>query len=135
MAIPPGDVMQDELENGVVVTTGGHRLAPTSQPEPTEKVDGSPEQFSAVESAVRDLLDAFNVNWEDPHYTQTPARAAKAYLEYWASGYARDPRDEITVFPNDRGAQDMVMVKDMRFYSLCSHHLAPIEGYAAIGAR
>lgn len=124
--------MEDELENGVVVTSGASLRAPQSLPQATENVDGSPEQFAAVETAVRGLLDAFNVNWEDPHYTETPARVAKAYLEYWASGYARDPRDEITVFPNDRGAQDMVMVKDMRFYSLCSHHLAPIEGYAAI---
>lgn len=124
--------MEDELKNGVVVASGASRFAPASSLPATENVDGSSEQFAAVEAAVRALLDAFNVNWEDPHYTDTPARVAKAYLEYWASGYARDPRDEITVFPNDRGAQDMVMVKDMRFYSLCSHHLAPIEGYAAI---
>lgn len=100
--------------------------------EQTEVLDGSPEQAQAVEQAIRDLLNAFNVNWADPNYTDTPRRVAKAYLDYWASGYGRDPKEEITVFPNTGGTEDMVIVKDMRFHSLCSHHLAPIEGYAAI---
>jgi GTP cyclohydrolase IA len=118
-----------DLDNGVVVMPSGRRPQPAPA---TEELTKSPEQFAEVEGAIRSLLSAFNVNWDDPHYTNTPSRVAKAYLEYWASGYGRDPGDEITVFPNDRGANDMVMVKDMRFYSLCSHHLAPIEGYAAI---
>ena len=78
------------------------------------------------------MLNAFEVNWDDPNYTDTPERVAKAYLDFWVSGYNRDPQDEITVFPNTGESDDMVIVKDMRFYSLCSHHLAPIEGYAAI---
>lgn len=100
--------------------------------EQTEVLTNSPRQRKAVEQAIRDLLDAFNVNWEDPNYAETPQRVAKAYLDYWVNGYGRDPKDEITVFPNSGGSEDMVLVKDMRFYSLCSHHLAPIEGYAAI---
>jgi GTP cyclohydrolase IA len=124
-------MLDDEPEDGVVVMAGG-QAAPTRSAKATERLTGEAAQFAAVEQAIRDLLGAFEVNWEDPNYTETPARVAKAYLDYWVSGYGRDPRDEITVFPNDRGAQDMVMVKDMRFYSLCSHHLAPIEGYAAI---
>ncbi len=100
--------------------------------EQTEILTKSPEQQAKVEKAIFDLLDAFNVNWDDPNYTDTPKRVAKAYLESWVSGYGRDPEDEVTVFPNSTGADDLVMVKDMRFHSLCSHHLAPIEGYAAI---
>lgn len=99
---------------------------------PTEMLTKSPEQYLKVKNAIRDLLDAFNVNWEDPNYTDTPDRVAKAYLDYWASGYGREPQEEITTFPNMSGNDDLVMVKDMRFHSLCSHHLAPIEGYAAI---
>lgn len=100
--------------------------------EQTEVLTKSPEQMQAVEDAIHALLDAFNVNWEDPNYTDTPQRVAKAYLDYWVSGYGRDPKEEITVFPNTAKSDDMVIVKDMRFHSLCSHHLAPIEGYAAI---
>jgi GTP cyclohydrolase I len=100
--------------------------------EQTEILTRSPEQVAAVEKAIHDLLDAFNVNWEDPNYSGTPHRVARAYVDYWVNGYGRDPEEEITIFPNTGGGNDMVIVKDMRFYSLCSHHLAPIEGYAAI---
>lgn len=98
----------------------------------TEQVTGSAEQYEKVEKAIYDLLDAFNVNWDDPNYNDTPKRVAKAYLDYWANGYARQPEDEVTVFPNSSGSGDMVVVKDMKFYSMCSHHLAPFSGYAAI---
>lgn len=100
--------------------------------EQTEVLTRSPEQMEAVENAIRDLLDAFNVNWDDPNYTDTPKRVAKAYLDFWANGYGRAPEDEVTVFPNTGSTDDIVMVKDMRFHSLCSHHLAAIEGYGAV---
>lgn len=100
--------------------------------EETEIFTGDIDQYQKLHDAVYDLLDAFNVNWEDPNYTDTPKRVAKAYLEYWASGYGRAAEDEVTVFPNSSGRDDLVMVKDMRYYSLCSHHLAPFHGYAAI---
>lgn len=100
--------------------------------EPTEVLTGDKEQFDKIHQAVYDLLDAFNVNWEDPNYADTPKRVAKAYLEHWASGYGREPEDEITIFPNSSGSGDLVLVKDMKYYSLCSHHLAPFQGYAAI---
>lgn len=100
--------------------------------EPTEQLTGDLEQYQRIEKAVHDLLDAFNVNWEDPNYTDTPKRVAKAYMEFWASGYGRQAEDEVTVFPNSSGSGDLVLVKDMKFYSLCSHHLAPFTGYGAI---
>jgi GTP cyclohydrolase I len=98
----------------------------------TEVLTGEPEQYQRIHDAIHELLDAFNVNWDDPNYTDTPKRVAKAYLEYWASGYGREAEDEITVFPNSSGRDDLVLVKDMRYYSTCSHHLAPFHGYAAI---
>jgi GTP cyclohydrolase I len=100
--------------------------------ESTEIWTGDVEQYQRIEKAVFDLLDAFNVNWEDPNYTDTPKRVAKAYMEYWAHGYGQSPEEEITTFPNSSGSRDLVMVKDMKFYSLCSHHLAPFDGYGAI---
>lgn len=100
--------------------------------EPTEVLTGDKAQFDKIQNAIHALLDAFNVNWEDPNYTDTPKRVAKAYLEHWASGYGRLPEEELTVFPNSSGSNDLVLVKDMKFYSLCSHHLAPFHGYGAI---
>ena len=131
--------------NGKIIS--GHGLlndaSDTDQDEPdfagfteayphTEVLTGDREQFEKIRKAVYDLLDAFNVNWDDPNYTDTPERVANAYLDYWASGYGRDPEEEITTFPNASAGSDLVLVKDMKYYSLCSHHLAPFHGYGAI---
>ena len=127
------------VNNGIIVS--GSTLieeAPTArsstveQYEHTEVLTGDQEQYEKIHNAIFQLLDAFNVNWDDPNYSETPKRVAKAYLEYWASGYGNDPADEITVFPNSSTNGDLVVVKDMRYYSLCSHHLAPFHGYGAI---
>jgi len=98
----------------------------------TEVLTGDQAQFLKIRQAIYDLLEAFNVNWDDPNYTETPDRVARAYTEYWASGYGRRAEDEVTVFPNSSGSGDLVMVKDIQFYSMCSHHLAPFKGYGAV---
>lgn len=116
--IPFEDEQDDDLPGGVY-------------PE-TEILSGDAVQFEKVADAIYNLLDAFNVNWEDPNYTETPKRVAKAYLNYWANGYARKPENEITTFPNSAGSKDLVFVKEMKYYSTCSHHLATFHGYGAI---
>ncbi len=133
------EIEMPSVSSGIVVS-GGNLVEPleyepsyTDAYEQTEILDPADDaQFQRIQNAIHDLLDAFNVNWEDPNYTTTPRRVAKAYVEYWANGYAREPESEVTVFPNSSGSDDLVMVKDMQFYSMCSHHLAPFKGMGAV---
>lgn len=63
---------------------------------------------------------------------ETPTRVAKAWKE-WTSGYSKKPEDVIKVF--DDGSEqcdEMVIVKDIPFYSHCEHHMAPFFGTATI---
>ncbi len=129
--VPPVSILATG-ENAIPEDVDEHGPPFIDAYEETEQLTGDAGQFQRIHDAIYDLLDAFNVNWDDPNYTDTPKRVAKAYLEYWASGYGREPEDEITVFPNSSGRDDLVLVKDMRYYSTCSHHLAPFHGYAAI---
>lgn len=123
----------DWLLRGVVPFDDDHDEDPNGGVYPeTEILSGDAVQYEKVAEAIYNLLDAFNVNWEDPNYADTPRRVAKAYLNYWANGYGRKPENEITTFPNSAGSHDLVFVKDMRFYSTCSHHLATFHGYGAI---
>lgn len=127
------NVSQEEGIPPLTPELGEKPERPYREPYPhTEKIDRDNGQREQVETAIRMLLDAFNVNWDDPNYVRTPERVARAYIDYWANGYGRSPENEVTVFPNESGNQDMVLVKDMKFYSLCAHHLAQISGYAAI---
>ncbi len=86
------------------------------------------------EKIITDLLHS--VIGEKPErggLEETPARVVKAWAD-WTSGYGQDPADVLKVFED--GAEDcdeMVVVKNLPFYSHCEHHLAPIFGVATIG--
>jgi len=85
-----------------------------------------------AEAAVATLLD-----WagDDPNregLRDTPARVVKAYGELFA-GYDQDPADVLdTVFEEVDGYSEMVLVRDIPFYSHCEHHMAPFHGRAHI---
>lgn len=82
---------------------------------------------------IKDLL--LNVIGEDPErggLVETPARVVKAW-QAWTSGYGKDPRDVLKVFEDGAENYDeMVVVRDIPFYSHCEHHLAPFFGTACI---
>ncbi len=81
----------------------------------------------AAERAVRDLLVALGEDPTSAHLQQTPARVARAYAEQLA------PRAfDLTVFPNDEGYDELVLVRDIAFTSLCEHHLLPFVGVAHV---
>ncbi len=85
-----------------------------------------------AEEAVRTLL-----RWvgEDPGregLRETPARVAKAYLE-WCGGYGEDPAQHLErSFGEVEDYGEIVLLRDIRFESLCEHHLAPIVGRAHV---
>ena len=63
---------------------------------------------------------------------ETPKRVAKA-MQFWTSGYGVDPASVLKVFDDgSEGYDEMVIVKDVPFYSLCEHHMAPFFGTATI---
>ncbi|MFH1012710.1 MAG: GTP cyclohydrolase I FolE, partial [Candidatus Peregrinibacteria bacterium] len=61
----------------------------------------------------------------------TPERVAKSYGKLFG-GYSEDPKKLIKVF-NNEGYDEMVIAKDIDFYSTCEHHLLPFTGKAYIG--
>ncbi|HET6692626.1 MAG TPA: GTP cyclohydrolase I FolE [Miltoncostaeaceae bacterium] len=81
-----------------------------------------------VETAVADLLAALGVDAEAEGLRETPRRVAAAYAEMLTPA----PFDA-TTFPNDGGYDEMVVLTDISFTSLCEHHLLPFSGVAHIG--
>ncbi|MDE2790370.1 MAG: GTP cyclohydrolase I FolE [Paracoccaceae bacterium] len=64
---------------------------------------------------------------------ETPERVARAYRE-WFSGYSEDPAAMLSrVFEEVNGYRGMIVLRDIRFHSVCEHHLAPIVGRATVG--
>lgn len=101
-----------------------------THPEDADKED----PLVSATAAYRQLLDALgNDEANRPELKKTPARAAKAFFEL-TSGYAvADPLTVVGegIFEAD-GLQDVVVVRDMPFHSLCEHHLLPFWGTASV---
>jgi GTP cyclohydrolase I len=81
---------------------------------------------SRLELAVRLLLEALGEDPDRPELRETPERAAEAFAEMlWGRG--QDPREALQVL-EEPGAEGLVAVRDLPFYSLCEHHLLPFRG-------
>lgn len=83
-----------------------------------------------IEKAIRDILIALGENPNRSGIKDTPRRVAKMYAELF-SGLHKDPGKEISVFHNE-DHEEMIMVKNIPFYSMCEHHLVPFIGKAHI---
>jgi GTP cyclohydrolase I len=80
-----------------------------------------------AEEAARRLLEALGADLEDPGLRETPRRIARAYAEL-LTPMPFNP----TTFPNDEGYDELVVVRDIPFQSLCMHHMLPFKGTAQI---
>src|SRR3954451_1210643 len=86
-----------------------------------------PDQ-AAIERAARQLLEALGADLTDESLSDTPRRMAAAYEELLTP----EPFD-VTTFPNDGDYDELVVVRDIPFHSLCEHHLLPFVGVAHVG--
>ena len=81
----------------------------------------------AAERAAHDLLVALGADLESDHLRETPGRVAKAYAELLTP-----TPFNATTFPNDEGYDELVIVGEIPFQSLCAHHLLPFQGKAHV---
>src|SRR3982751_328998 len=92
-------------------------------PKPLHLVD-----LDAAERAAGDLLLALGADLDSEGLRDTPQRMAAAYAELLTP----EPFN-LTTFANDEGYDELILVRDIPFQSLCMHHLLPFHGVAHIG--
>lgn len=98
-----------------------HENAPQPQPIDTAR----------IRRAVREIILAVGEDPEREGLVETPRRVADMYAEVFA-GLQQRPEDVLRV-GFEEGHQEMVIVKDIPFYSMCEHHFLPFHGVAHIG--
>ena len=84
-----------------------------------------------IKQAVASIIEAIG---EDPcreGLKETPMRVAEMYAELFM-GVNKDPKDDLSV-GFELGHREMVILKDIPFYSMCEHHLLPFYGVAHVG--
>lgn len=83
-----------------------------------------------IAKAVKDILVAIGEDIEREGLKETPQRVAEMYADLF-SGLQHDPAKELTIFQQG-DHEEMIMVKDIPFYSICEHHLVPFAGKAHV---
>jgi len=83
-----------------------------------------------IEKAIKEILIAIGENSNRHGIKDTPTRVARMYAELF-SGVGKDPGKEVTIFHNE-DHEEMIIVKDIPFYSICEHHLVPFFGKAHV---
>lgn len=84
-----------------------------------------------IEKAVDSIIEAIHEDPKREGLCDTPRRIAEMYAEVFM-GIDLDPKAELTV-SFDEGHDEMVILKDIPFYSMCEHHFLPFYGVAHIG--
>lgn len=97
-----------------------------------DKVQHDPKIVAEIASHYEAILRLLGEDPEREGLKKTPVRAAKAMLDITA-GYRQDPLATArqAIFEHD-GSQ-MVIVRDIEFYSTCEHHILPFFGHMAVG--
>jgi GTP cyclohydrolase IA len=104
----------------------GHRASTQARQGPLH--DRRRVDRAAAERAAADLLVALGADLQGPGLRDTPRRVAAAYAEMLTP----EPFN-LTTFPNDEGYDELVVVREIPFQSLCMHHLLPFKGMAHVG--
>lgn len=84
-----------------------------------------------IERAVLELIEGIGENKNREGLDKTPKRVAKAFEKLFG-GYSMKPSEFLTYFDSE-DYDEMIIVKDIEFYSFCEHHMLPFWGRAHIG--
>jgi GTP cyclohydrolase I len=86
---------------------------------------------SKIETAIISIIKAIGEDGQREGLVDTPRRVAEMYAELF-SGVGIDPKEELVV-GYELGHREMVIVRDIPFYSMCEHHLLPFYGTVHVG--
>ena len=91
----------------------------------------TPVDQPRIQRAVREILAAIGEDPDREGLQETPARVARMYAELFC-GLHTDPREHLQKFFSEK-YDEMVVVKDISFNSMCEHHMLPFWGHAHVG--
>ena len=95
------------------------------------ELDGINMDFDAIRKAVLEIIKAVGEDPEREGLINTPDRVSRMYAEL-LSGYSADPEKIINGALFNVDYDEMVLVRDIEFYSLCEHHMLPFLGRAHV---
>ena len=89
-------------------------------------------KLSKIESLTSELLDLIGEDLNREGIKKTPFRVAKSW-EFFSQGYRKKVDDVINDAIFNEKSKDLIVVRDIEFFSLCEHHMIPFFGRAHVG--
>ena len=90
------------------------------------------EKMARIEHHFREIMLTMGLDLTDDSLRGTPKRVAKMYVQEIFSGLNPKNKPKVALFENKYGYHEMLVEKDITFYSNCEHHFVPIIGKAHI---
>jgi len=90
------------------------------------------KQFDQLEKITRNLIETIGEDPSREGLLKTPKRVAKSW-EYFSEGYRADLDNIINEAVFHEDCSEMVVVRDIEFFSMCEHHMIPFFGRAHVG--
>jgi GTP cyclohydrolase I len=84
-----------------------------------------------IEQGVRLILEGIGEDPDRPGLIETPRRVAEMYQDIFFGLHSPDPAELLVSMPGDHH-REVVLIKDIDFYSICEHHLLPFAGKAHV---
>src|SRR4051812_40729317 len=103
---------------------------PPMTTQPSADMPPTPVDIPRIEKAVREILLAVGEDPDREGLLKTPNRVARAYAELMA-GLRTEPREHLKTVFRER-YDEVVLLRDIQFHSLCEHHLLPFTGRAHV---
>jgi GTP cyclohydrolase I len=91
------------------------------------------QKIERIEGHVREIMQTLGLDLTDDSLSGTPKRVAKMYVKEVFSGLNPKNRPQTRLFDNKYKYDQMLVEKEITFYSHCEHHLVPIYGRAHVG--
>lgn len=98
---------------------------------PTGIAVGEESKIAYAGAVYREFMKVLGLSTNDPNHRETPFRVAKMFATEWCKG-VDGKMPELTVFPNEKKYDEYIIVKDIPYNSVCSHHHVPFFGKAYI---
>jgi len=113
-----------------LIVDDSHAVAATSGGSEDTEADSAVD-IPRIERAVREILAAIGEDPDRPSLEETPTRVARMYAELFSGLHTEPARHLRKLFLEDY--DELVLVRDIPFNSMCEHHLLPFTGVAHVG--
>lgn len=127
------NMIQDKIKIAVDEIGDNHVMTSIDTPlrEDAFKLDDD-LKIELIEEKFRDIMNILGLDLNDDSLSGTPHRVAKMYVKEIFSGLNPDNRPKIALFENKYKYSEMLVEKNITFYSNCEHHFVPIVGKAHV---